>query len=215
MNALLTRAELPGILLRLALGALLSIALAWWAGPSLAQAYLPIFKWAYAHVDTNNDLVGLVISSHGVNRGEDRVYVLTIAPHPYVYVGDKVVATNAQGRGRVSVLTAYLWQPFVVALPLLIAWPVRRRSEWPIRAFVLVSIGLVVVLVDLPTLLWSEVWSYYVGAVEPNLFSPLIVWGHLLKNGGQTLLGIVMSVLAVSVGQAWYSSDSSTNSAVY
>ena len=102
MNALLTRAELPRILLRLALGALLSIALAWWAGPWLAQAYLPLFKWAYAHVDTDNDLVGLVVSSHGVNHGEDRVYMLTIAPHRYIYVGKKLVATNAQGRGRVA-----------------------------------------------------------------------------------------------------------------
>ena len=215
MNALLTRAELPRILLRLVLGALLSIALAWSAGPVLAQAYLPIFKWAYAHFDTDNDLVGLVVSSHGVQRGEDHVYVLTIAPHQYVYVGNKVVSTNAQGRGRVSVLTAYLWQPFVVALPLSIAWPVRRRSEWTIRALVLVSVGFSVVLLDLPTLLWSEVWSYYVGAVEPNLFSPLIIWGHLLKNGGQTLLGIVMAVMGVSLGQAWHRFDKGTDRAVY
>ena len=203
MSALLTRAQMPDILLRLAVGTLLSIAMAWWTGPSLAQAFLPSLKWVYAHIDTDNDVVSLEVSAHGVNYGDDRVYALTIAPHPYIYVGDKLVATNTQGRGRVSVLTGYLWQPLVVALPLLLAWPVRRRSEWPIRAVAFLAVGIVVILVDLPTLLWSEVWSYYVGSVAPGKFSFLLIWGHLLKNGGQTLLGIVIAVLSVSLGQAF------------
>jgi len=115
---------------------------------------------------------------------------LAIAPHQYIYFGDRLVATNTEGRGRVSVLTAYLWQPFVVALPLLLASPARRRREWPIRGIAILSVGTIVVLVDLPTLMWSEVWSYYVSSVAPDRFSVLLLWGHLLKNGGQTLFGI-------------------------
>ncbi len=206
MSTSLTRTTLPGILMRLVIGTLLSIALAWWGGPQLAQSYLPILKWAYTQVDTDNDIIALAVGEHGVNHGDDRVYALTIAPHPYIYVGDRMVSTNTQGRGRVSVLTAYLWQPFVVALPLLLAWPVRRCREWSIRAIVLLSVGSIVVMVDLPTLMWSEVWSYYITSVAPDRFSALLIWGHLLKNGGQTLFGIVVAVLAVGLGQAWQSS---------
>ena len=206
MSTSLTHAALPGILTRLAIGTLLSIALSWWGGPLLAQAYLPVLKWAYTQVDTDNDVVALAVGEHGVNHGDDRVYALTIAPHPYIYVGDRMVATHTEGRGRVSVLTAYLWQPFVVALPLLLAWPVRRRSEWPIRAIAILFLGTIVVLVDLPTLMWSEVWSYYITSVSLGRFSALLIWGHLLKNGGQTLFGIVMAVLSISLGQAWHSS---------
>ena len=135
-----------------------------------------------------------------MNHGDD-VYALTISPRPYIYVGDRMVATNTQGRGRVGVLTAYLWQPFVIALPLALAWPTRSRREWPLRGIVVLLAGAVVSLVDLPTLMWSEVWSYYINSIAPGKFSALLTWGHLLKNGGQTLLGIVMAVLAVCLGQ--------------
>lgn len=199
MNALPVRTVIPGMLLRLILGAALSISLAWWVGPSLARAYLPVLHWAYSHIDTDNDVVSLVVADHGVNHGDDRVYVLTISPHQYIYVGERLVATNTQGRGYVSVLTGYLWQPFVIALPFVLAWPVRRYTEWALRALALLAVGSVVVLLDLPTLLWSEVWSYYVGAVEPNNFSALLHWGHLLKNGGQTLLGLAMAALTVGM----------------
>lgn len=197
----LTRSALLGILARLTIGTLLSIAIAWWGGAILAQAYLPILKWAYEHIDTDNHVVSMIVGEHGTNRGDDKVFSLTISPRPYVYVGEKVVATNTQGRGHVSVLTSYLWQPFAVALPLLLAWPTRTSREWPVRVIVFLVASLVIAMVDLPTLMWSEVWSYYIDSVAPGRFSALLIWGHLLKNGGQTLLGIVIAGLAVIVGQ--------------
>jgi hypothetical protein len=191
--------------MRLAIGTLLSIALALWAGALMSRACLPVLQWVYAHLDTDNEVVSLELSDHGVIRGEDKVFTLTIAPRPYIYVGNQLIATNVQGRSRVSVLTAYLWQPFVVALPLILAWPARHRREWFARALVLFVGTFLVALIDLPTLIWSEVWSYYIDAVAPGKFSFLLSWGHLLKNGGQTLLGIVIASMGVCLGQAWLS----------
>jgi hypothetical protein len=181
---------------------MLSIALAWWGGPLMARAYLPVLQWVYAHIDSDNEVISLELSDHGVKRGVDKVFTLTIAPRPYIYVGDRLIATNVEGRGMVSVLTAYLWQPFVVALPLILAWPARHLREWYTRATVLLIGTILIVLIDIPTLIWSEVWTYYINTVAPGKFSFLLLWGHLLKNGGQTLLGMGLASTGVCLGQA-------------
>ena len=201
MKEAVKQPALTGVLLRLILGTLLSILLASSLGLRIASTFLPVLKWAYAQLDQDNDLVSLDIQDHHVTGGRDTVYRLVIAPHTYIYVGNTLVPTNSSGRGTVSVLIAYLWLPLIVALPLGVAWPVRRRSEWLLRAACLVLGTVLVAFVDIPTLLWSEVWSYYVNAIAPGSFSWLVSWGHFLKNGGQTLLGMVIAGAAISVSR--------------
>ena len=186
-------------LLRLALASLLVSALAWGFSASLARAYLPILGWAYAQLDSDHDVVSLTLSSRHVTGGYDSVYTLVVAPHSYIVVGNAVVATKQTGRGRVSVVTAYAWQPLVIALPLLLAWPVRRWTDWPIRLTAFACCAVPIALFNMPTLMWSEVWAYYVSAV-PGSTSWLVRWGHFLTNGGQLLLGILVVWLCICAG---------------
>ena len=192
-------------LARLALASLLVSALAWGFSASLARAYLPVLGWAYSQLDSDHDVVSLTLSNRHVTGGYDNVYTLVVAPHNYIVVGNSVVATNPTGRGRVSVLTAYAWQPLVIALPLLLAWPARRWSDWLVRLLALVGCAVPIALLNMPTLMWSEVWAYYVGAV-PGSTSWLVRWGHFLINGGQLLLGILVAGLSISVTRNKYPS---------
>lgn len=97
----------------------------------------------------------------------------------------------------VSVLVAYLWQAFVVALPLALAWPVSRGIEWPVRMVCLALLLASFALVDLPLTLWAQVWQTYVDAFAPGTFSPLLVWAHFLQSGGRFLLGVVAAGVSV------------------
>ena len=198
---MLTRRALAGIVLRLAGGTLLSVWLAWTWGAPAAQLYRPLLAWIYGQLDSDSTVQELRIADHGANGNRDTVYALTVRPRTAIFVGRRMLVSNPAARGTISVLTAYLWLPCATALPLLLAWPARRAREWPLRLLGLLGLGSLVALVDLPTVLWSEVWADYVGSAAPGSFSVLLLWGHLLENGGQSLLGIVMAGCCVALAQ--------------
>ena len=193
--------NLIAALLRLLMGTIVSIALAWGLGPYMAQAYLPVLQRLYTLLDGDHDVVSLGLRDYGVHGGRDHVFELVVAPHGYLYVDNTLVPTNRSGRGTVSLITGYLWQPLVVAIPFLLAWPAKRRREWLLRCVSLLLCSALVALIDIPTLLWSEVWSYYVQTIAPGSFSWLLQWGHFLKNGGQTLLGMLIAAESVVISQ--------------
>jgi len=190
-----------GIVARLLAGAVLSIVLVVAAGPWLAQTFLPVLRWAFVHLDTQDRLVDLTVSDAGVISGRERVYRLVVAPDKTVFVGDRLAVTDPRGRAMVSVLIAYLWQAFVIALPLALAWPVSRRVEWPIRLTWLLLLLGGFTLLDLPFVLWAQIWQSYVDAFSPGTFSALLAWAGFLQGGGRYLLGVVAAGLSIYLGQ--------------
>jgi len=87
----------------------------------------------------------------------------------------------------------------VVALPLVAAWPARTSTQWLKRLAWLLAGGSAVGVLSVASLLWCEVWSFYAETLAPDRFFPLLAWGHLLKNGGQTLFGILLAGLCIAV----------------
>jgi len=190
-----------GIVVRLMAGALLAVCLVMAGGPRLAEAFLPVLRWAFVHLDTQDRVIELSINDTGVISGNEQVYRLVVAPDKTVFVGDRLARTDPRGRAMVSVLIAYLWQAFVIALPLALAWPVSRSIEWPIRLTCLALLLGVFALLDLPLTLWAQIWQSYVDAVAPGSFSALLIWANFLQGGGRLLLGVVAAGLSVYVGR--------------
>lgn len=189
--------HLFGIVARLIAGACLSVWLVVACGPRLADAFLPVLRWAFVHLDTADRVIDLSISDRGVVSGRDRVYRLVVATDTTVFVGDRLAVGDPRGRAMVSVLIAYLWQAFVIALPLALAWPVSRGIEWPVRMACLALLLGCFALVDLPFTLWAQVWRGYVDAFAPETFSPLLAWADFLQGGGRFLLGVMAAGMSV------------------
>lgn len=194
-----------GIVTRLLAGAILAIALVAGCGPRIAEAFLPILQWSFVHLDTDDRLVELSIADRGALSGSDRVYHLVVAPEKMVFVGDRLVTGNPQGRATISVLIAYLWQTFVIALPLALAWPsshcTSAHREWAIRMACLVFMISVFSVLDLPFVLWAQVWQTYLDAFAPGKFSVLLLWANFLQNGGRFALGVVAAGVSVLVAR--------------
>jgi len=90
----------------------------------------------------------------------------------------------------------------MLCLALILAWPASKAIEYPVRA-VIAFVGLaLVILIDVPFVLWGELWNLHVSALEPDRFSPLLIWRNFLQGGGRFVLGLAVGVLAVVAGQA-------------
>jgi hypothetical protein len=195
------------IVSRLLVGAVLSVGLVMALGPWLADAFLPVLKWSFIHLDTEDRLVEISINDHGVMSGHERVYRLVIAPERTVFVGDRLVVTDPRGRVKISMVIAYLWQAFVLALPLALAWPALHTREWPVRLTCLALLLSGLTLIDLPLSMWAQVWHIYVDAYAPGTFSPLLMWADFLQSGGRSLLGILAAGLSIFAGRVIFKCD--------
>jgi len=192
-------ARLLGITLRLVLGAALSIWIVWACGNQIAHAYLPLLHWSYSHLDTDHRILTLTIETQGAVRGSDHVFQLVVAPRAIVFVGDRLVSTDPKGWAKVTVLTAYLWQAMVVALPFVLAWPVRKAREWPVRLLVLSALLFGFSILELPMELWASVWRIYIDAFATGSFSALLTWVSFLESGGRLFLGLAAAAMSVGL----------------
>lgn len=167
-------------------------------GDVLAERAVPVLRWTYSQLDRDHEIRGLGVSSAAVLRGTDKVFRLQVAPKGIVLVGTRVVHTNTDGWAHVSVLTAYLWQPFSVALVAALAWPAGRRSEWAWRLVLLAILCSALALLDVPFVLWALIWRNYIEVFAPGEFSALLVWAEFLQRGGRFLLGGVAAAVAIT-----------------
>jgi len=169
-------------------------------GNTLAKAALPLLRWTYELVDSQHSVRRLELSGSGAAHGKDRVLLLEVAPNSVVLVGKRPVRTRPDSWARISVLVAYLWQPISVAMAVAMAWPVTRASEWAVRVALLLLALPLTVVVDLPFVLWGEVWRLYQPMFAPGDVYPLLLWSDLLQGGGRYVLGVVVGAIACGLG---------------
>ena len=180
----------------LALGVLLVLGHVY--GKILTTALLPVFRWEITQLDDAYQVLDLALSQ----QGADTVVRLQAGLARILVVGGKVLQPDPRARADVSTLAGHVTQPAILALALILAWPTRRAAiEYPLRILVAcVGIALVI-LADVPLVLWAELWDIHVSAFEPDRFSPLLIWRDFLQGGGRFVLGLAAGVLAVIGGQ--------------
>lgn len=184
-----------GFVARLLAGvALMALGAVLW-GRDVAELALPLIHWTYGLLDREHRIEELVLASRGVVNGADQVYRLTVVPHGLIMVGTHVVHTHPQAWAKVSVIVAHLWQPAATAAVLLLAWPANHLLQWAFRFLLLLIMTLALVPLDLPFVLWAQVWTNYHDQFTPGDFSALLFWNDFLQHGGRWLIGLALAIL--------------------
>ncbi len=176
--------------------ALIALGIVFW-GRELAELALPLIRWIYGLLDREHRIKELVLSSSGVVNGADHVYRLTVVPHRTVMVGTHVLHPHPQAWAKVSVIVAYLWQTAATAAVLLLAWPASRAFQWVFRFLLLLLMTLALIPIDLPFVLWAQVWINYHERFTPGDFSALLLWNDFLQHGGRWLIGLMLAILII------------------
>lgn len=183
--------------LRLLLGTLLALGLAQRFGQEAAQALLPLIGQSVAWLDDHYRILDLTLGTEGADT-VIRLRVTLVRP---LMVGDHLILPDARGWGKVTTPVGHLLQPLLILPAVLLAWPVRRWQEWPLRLLFAPPVALLLVLLDTPFALWGHLWDLHAHIYQPGRASPLLIWVRLLDGGGRLLLGMLG---AVAVGTLAY-----------
>ena len=184
--------------IRFVLALVLLLVLSHFVGKALTQALLPLLRWEIAQLDDNYRVLDLALAQ----QGADTVVRLEVGLARVQVFGAHVIYPDPRARATISTLAGYITQPVILCLVLILAWPARKNREYPLRALIaFIGIALVI-LADVPFVLWAELWDLHVSAFEPNRFSPLLIWKNFLQGGGRFVLGLAVGMLAIVAGQA-------------
>jgi hypothetical protein len=115
-------------------------------------------------------------------------------------VGGKVVYNDPQIQIESSAVAGIALQPPVLAIALLLSWPWRSASELGARFALAVPLLLLVMLLDLPIILYGSAWYAELSRLDAGRFSPLVTWADFMNAGGRFVLTIIAVASAVRIG---------------
>ncbi len=190
-------ATMTGVVVRLLVGALVfgAIAVAWQA-PIIAHLMPAVRGW----IDLVDDTFRTVDLRAAPVNGE--LLIVRLATPAVIHVlGNHVVAVDPRTVMSTAMSAGILLQPLVLAGALLMAWPWQGWREPVLRIILAAPLMAVVVLLDVPTMLYAMLWNQEVAALEPERFSPLIDWSDFMNAGGRFALTVVAVALAVGLAR--------------
>lgn len=191
-----------GVGMRVSFAALWVLVFVWLAGDALARAFLPVLRWVYELLDQDHRIVELVLSQKTALGNSDWVYRLRVVPDSVVLVGNTVLFGSPDRWAVVSVLVAYVWHPLLIATVVMAAFEGRSLRVWFARFFWLTPMLAMIAVMDLPWVLWAEVWESYVPLLPAGTVSPLLMWSDFLQRGGRFLLGALAGLIATKIAHA-------------
>jgi hypothetical protein len=188
----------PRAAVRFLAGAALLGALAVGFQQRLIDAALPLFGAWLNVVDSTYRTIDLSVVTLG---GQTMVQRVATLAHPHA-VGKRVAYGDASTRIESRAASGIVLQPPVFASALLLAWPWRSALELALRFAIASPLLLLVMLLDVPMILYGVAWSDEVSALDPGGFSLLATWADLMNAGGRFVLTAVAVALAVRVAAA-------------
>lgn len=167
-------------------------------GSVAAQWLLPVIAAQIEAMDNTYRIVSLSVVTRG---GEDLIrIVVTLAR--CVVLPDGAHCSDPRAQAQVSTLLGHLTLPPTLAVAAILAWPPASWRELAWRLPWLVpGLGAVVAL-DVPMVLWGNLWRLHVDAFAPQLWSPLLMWVDFLQTGGRMALALVCAGGVLSGAQA-------------
>ena len=194
----LNRLPLLNIVARFTLAIALLLTLNQFYGKAVTEAMLPLLRWEIAQLDDTYRILDLSLD----REGRDTVVRLDVGLEKAIIIGGQAMMPDPRALANVSALAGHVMQPVLLCLAVILAWPARRAIEYPVHALVAFGGIALVILVDVPFVLWGELWNLHVSVYEPDRFSPLLIWKNFLQGGGRFVLGLGVGVVAVVAGQA-------------
>lgn len=193
---------LAAFALRLLMATVLLGALAVRHGADLVQAILPLLRAELAALDDNYRIHDLRLQQ----MGADRVVYVEVSQARTIMLGEQVFVADPRGRANASTLVAHLTLPLVLLGACALAWPLssagtrltggQRISRILGRLLAMSLGGAAVLALDVPFVLWAEIWSLHVDAAQPDRVSALLMWHDFLQGGGRMALGVALGCLA-------------------
>lgn len=175
--------------LALSLGFALTLVAAWLWGVALIEALLPL----------THELLGVIDDRFGIlflgveHNGQDTVVRLRVNLLQIFVMGGQVISESPSGWLEVTTTTGAMLQPLVIAPAIAFALPGMSINR--LVAFGLAAVfALGFLVLDLPLTLHAYVWDLFVDNLEPDRFSPLMLWHEFLHAGGRLGVAVILGV---------------------
>lgn len=175
--------------LALILGFALTLTAAWLWGVALIEALLPVAHTLLGWIDDRFGILFLGVE----HNWQDTVVRLRVNIIQLFVMGGQVIEAHPKGWLEVTTTTGAMLQPLVIAPALALALPATLRVR--ALAFGLAALfAAAFLVVDLPLTLHAYVWDMFVDNLEPDRFSPLMVWHEFLHAGGRLGIAVILGV---------------------
>lgn len=174
--------------LGLILGLALTLGVAGLWGAALIEAQLPITRGLLNLFDDHFRILVLDVER---NWQDTVVRLRVVVDQPFV-IGGQVIGTDS-GWFEVTTTTGAMLQPLVIAPALALALPgglLARILAGGIAA--LLALGFL--LLDVPLTLYGYLWDMFIDSMEPDRFSPVMVWHGFLHAGGRLGIALILGV---------------------
>lgn len=178
---------------RFALALILALAVtlvaAWAGGEMLIESLLPLARTLLGWIDGRFGILFLGVE----HNWQDTVVRLRVNILQLFVMGGRVIGESPTGWLEVTTTTGALLQPLVIAPAIAFALPGAARTR--MLAFVLaVLLAFGFLLLDLPVTLHAYVWDMFVHHLDPDRFSPLMVWHGFLHAGGRLGVAVILGL---------------------
>ena len=175
--------------LALILGLAVTLACAWAWGEILIETVLPVSRTLLGWIDDRFGILFLGVE----HNWQDTVVRLRVNLLQRFVMGGEVIGESPQGWLEVTTTTGAMLQPMVIAPAIAFALPGALHTR--VLAFVLaVLLAFGFLLIDLPLTLHAYVWDMFVDHLDPDRFSPLMVWHEFLHAGGRLGVAVILGL---------------------
>lgn len=166
---------------------------------ALGRVLAPWFEAQVQAMDANYQVRSLTLE----RLSGERVFSLEVSQSRCIVLRQRVHCPHPLGRARASTLMGHLMLTTALMCSVTLAWPVRRRGRasprealgaaaWRV-ACLCCAVPLVWAL-DVPMVLWAQIWRFHVDALAPGMQTPLLVWADFLASGGRIALALSLAV---------------------
>lgn len=113
-------------------------------------------------------------------------------------VGERVVYHDPRTVMSNEAAAGIVLQPAILMLSLLLSWPGGSLSERVLRLALAAALLPVLLLLDVPMMLYGFAWFEEIKVVDPERGSLLVSWADAMNAGGRFVLAIVAAAAAIA-----------------
>ncbi|WP_283743496.1 hypothetical protein [Sideroxydans sp. CL21] len=160
---------------------------------TIATTLLPLYRMVFELIAGDFRILSLGISLENA----DRVIRLNVTLSHAIAVAGHLVMANSQGGASVTTMTGNIFQPVMVGLIAILAWPSRSWREVTLRLIILTLLSSMETIFDIPLLLAGELWGVLLDNLSPGSWSFLTVWADFLQGGGRLAIGVMAAITSI------------------
>jgi hypothetical protein len=190
-------------LIRLTLISVVVLLLAQAFSVRFVERLLPAFRAEIYALDNNISIASLDVVQDGPGM---RVRMRANLWRP-VYINRSVVyplGSNGRPEGwyQVHLNTGGVLQASLLFLIVVLSWPHRSIGEFAVRLGLAIPFVAALLAVDAPLELLGNFHHLVLLDVDPHPLQPLFIWDKFLEGGGNCVLALALSALAISFAGA-------------